>query len=444
MHLGGSRQTKPPHQTSTERRPWTTLLAGLALFFVSLSLVIHANALPAEAHITETWYSYKQQLAYDFQANVETGSIYKSSPIPAKDLLQLRLPTEPATYRRLTVAKLTDSLILSLPYRFTAEKDADIQVTYWIDGTFTVPNLWKRPYPFMERTVIQRHGKEVTLDQLQVEIPIKQLMAELAQLTQVTRINQEQAEIQIRPAFEVKVNGLREPVTAALAPEITLNIRGSNYAIEVDEPQTFRDGRNYEVNVVLPATVSLLGLQVEVNLLRQVLTTLAVIVGVVTAAVLAVHWLRKKNQDSYDIKRLGSQLITASKFEISYTAALVDLQSMKELLQLQVQMERPIIQVGKTYYLADENTCYRFTEPEPSIEAEAVLVAEATLAESVPVAEMTALIEVSPVTEVPEAEELTALAEAAVAAEAPESAEMTAVAEAEGTPMDEDPEEKPY
>lgn len=402
MHLGGSRQTKP-QQTGKERRPWTTLLAGLALFVISLSLVVRANALPAEAHITETWYSYKQSLPYDFQAKVETGSIYKSSPIPARDLLQLRLPTEPPTYRRLTVAKLTDSLVINLPYSFTADQEAEIELTYWIDGSFIVPNLWKRPYSFVGRTVIKGRGKEVRLDQLQVEIPIKQLMTELAQLTAETKINQEQAEIQIRPAFEVKVNGLREPVAAAMAPEIDLNIRGSNYAIEIDEPQTFHDEKSYEVNVVLPATVDILGLTVEVNLLRQTLTTLAVLVAILTAAGLAVHWLRKRTQEGNDLKRLGSQLIQASRFEISYTAAIVDLQSMKELLHLQVQMERPIIQVGQTYYLADESTCYRFTEPEPSIEAEAVVVAvAATVDESVelpPLAQAAAAVEAEPATE---------------------------------------------
>lgn len=368
MHAG-SRQTKDPKDRSKEGRPGTTFLASLALFLIALSLVVRANALPAEAHLTETWYSYKQTLPYDFQANVQTGSIYPSSPIPANDLLQLRLPTEPATYRRLTVAKLTDSLVIKLPYRFTADQEAEIELTYWVDGNFIVPNLWKRPYPFVQRTVVKGVGKEIRLDELQVVIPIKQLMAELAALTNETKINQEQAEVQIRPAFEVRVNGLREPVAASLTPEISLNIRGSNYAIEIDEPQTFHDERTYEVNTILPATVNVLGMKIEVNLLRQMLTTVAVIVAVLTAAGLTIHWLRKRTQDGPDIKRLGSQLVTASKYEISYTSAVVDLQSMRELLHLQVQMERPIIQVDKTYYLADESTCYRLVEPDPAADA---------------------------------------------------------------------------
>lgn len=370
MHLGGSRQTKPLQTKGVSRSPWSMPIAGLALFLLSLTLVVQANALPVDAHITETWYSYKQDLTYNFQANLQTGSIYTKSPMPAIDLLQLRMPTEPPTYRRVTVAKLTDSLVLSLPYKFTADQEAEIQVTYWIDGSITVPNLWMRPQPFLAKQVAQTRGKEMSLDQLQVEIPIKQLMAELATLTEQTKINQEQAEIKVRPAFEVTVNGLREPVSAALAPEITMHIRGTNYAIEIDEPKTFHDEKSYQVQVFVPATVQILGLTVSVNLLRQLGTTLAVLFAAGTAAVLTIQWLRKKAQVTYDVKRLGAQLITADKFEVSYMSAIVDLQSMKELLHLQVQMERPIVQVGRTYYLTDETTCYRFTEPEPSITVE--------------------------------------------------------------------------
>lgn len=386
MHLGGSRQTKRPQAKSRSRSRWSLPIAGLALFLCSLTLVVQANALPVDAHITETWYSYKQDLTYDFQANLQIGSIYPKSPVLARELLQLRMPTEPPTFRRVTVAKLTDSLILSLPYKFTADQEADIRVTYWVDGSVTVPNLWMRPYPFLERQVVEQRGSELILDQLQVEIPIKQLMAELATLTEQTKINQEQAEITVRPAFEVLVNGLREPISAALAPEITLNIRGSNYGIEIDEPRRFHDEKSFEVKVFVPATVEILGRSVSVNLLRQIGTTLAVLFATGTAAGLTIQWLRKRAQVTYDVKRLGAQLITASNFEVSYMMAIVDLQSIKELLHLQVQMERPIVQVGQTYYLADESTCYRFTEPEGEPEAEPEAEAEAQ-AEAEPEAE---------------------------------------------------------
>lgn len=340
-------------------------MVALALLAISLPWAVRVQAMPADAHITETWYSYKQDLTYNFQAEVGTGTIYKSSPVQARDLLQVRLPTDPPTYSRVLVAKLTDRITLTLPYHFVAEQDADVQVTYSIDGTLTVPNLWQRPYPFVPKTVVNLHGKEVQLYGLKVEIPIKDLMAELEKVTQETKINQEQAEIRVRPVFQVTVGGLREPVAASLAPEILISLRGANYAIEVDEPRTFHDEKSFSEHKILPATISLFGYPVQVNLLREVGTTLAVIFGAVTAAVLAIAWARQRVRAGYDIKKLGPYLVSAAHFEISATAAIVELQSLKELLQLQVQMERPVVQVGRTYYLADLSTCYCYTEPEP-------------------------------------------------------------------------------
>jgi hypothetical protein len=366
MYPSKFRRTEPIHEKAGKERSWPTLIVALASFLITLSLVIRANALPVEAHITETWYAYKHDIAYDFNANVQRGSIYASDSIRSEDLLQMRLPTEPPSYRRLLVAKLTDSVTLALPYRFKADHDADITVTYWIDGTFAVPNLWQRPYPFVPKTVVTVHGKDVNLDQLKVEIPIKQLIAELEKLTLETKINQEQAEIRVRPVFQVTVNGLREPIATELAPEIALNIRGTNFAIEVDDSRTIHDEKNYSVSRILPATVSILGYSVEVNLLRQIGTTLAVIFAALTVIVMAVQWGRKKRQGGEEIKLLGSSLITAASFEMPYNSAIAELQSMKELLQLHLQTERPIIQVGQTYYLVDATTCYRVILHDPT------------------------------------------------------------------------------
>jgi hypothetical protein len=366
MYPSKFRHTDPTNEKVVGRRSWPTLIVAMATFLITLSLVIRANALPAEAHITESWYAYKHEIAYDFNANVLRGSIYASDSIRSEDLLQMRLPTEPPSYRRLLVAKLTDSLTLALPYRFQADRDADITVTYWIDGTFAVPNLWQRPYPFIPKTVVTVHGKEVNLDQLKVEIPIKQLIAELEKLTVETKINQEQAEIRVRPVFQVTVNGLREPIATALAPEIAINMRGTNLAVEVDDSRTVHDEKNYSVSRIIPATVSFLGHSVEVNLLRQIGATLAVILAALTVIVVAVQWGRKKREGGEEIKLLGSSLITADSLEMPYNSAIVEVKSMKELLQLHLLTERPVIQVGQTYYLVDATTCYRVILHEPT------------------------------------------------------------------------------
>jgi hypothetical protein len=349
-------------------RQWLGLLAAAGTaFLLVLAMPATGKALPADAHETETWYSYKQDLSYDFTARVQQGAIYKADTVSPQELLQVKLPVDPPVTRRVLVSKLTDSIRLTFPYHFEADREAEIAVTYGVDATLTVPNLWTRPYPLLEPKSLTFKTDRVQIDEMTVEIPIKSILVELDQIGQSLKIGQDQAEVRVRPVVRVMVDGLREPVSTGLAPEVVINIRGANAAVEIDEPRVAHDEKIMSVSRYVPPTVMIGPWKVETALLRQLGLTAATIVATVIALIMVVGWLRRRSSATAaeDLKRLGASLVTARGLELPAGTILIDVWDVKQLIQVHLQTDRPVIKCTTHLYLVDGNTCYRMELPDP-------------------------------------------------------------------------------
>jgi hypothetical protein len=352
---------RAPGSTSARRPPSPMISLGLAAvaFALSLGAVIRVSALPAEARHREVWYSYQQDLSYSFTAQVVPSGIYPNATVAAEDLLRVRLPVDPPAYRRILVGKLTDSIRIDLPYKFSADRAAEMRATYRVEGMLSSTNLWQRPYPLMAEQEVRVNGTQLDLGQWHVDIPIKEIIAEIRQLSKSLEMGFDPVELKIRPVVSVEVAGQPEPVKTVLSPEITIQLRGGDMAVELDDPKVTSDGHTYDVTQVLPYTVSLLGYEVQVVTLRRVaLIALGIFAGVL-ALMLVLQWLRRKTQLGEDLKRLGSALISAKGFEIPESATVVDVGSAEQMVALHLQTEKPVIQVGGTCYLQDGMTCYR-------------------------------------------------------------------------------------
>lgn len=319
--------------------------------------------------MVETWYAYRQELKFDFAAKVRDGTIYSNPNVRSQDLLQIRLPVEPPVYRRVLVSKLTDTVRLEFPYTFLADRPAKIKARYSVDGSLTVPGLWQRPYPLMPVQEVTVESDQLVLDKLIVEIPVKQVIAELDSLSQTMKLAQDQAEIRVRPQITIEVEGQKEPVSLQFNKEIVVAVRGTATAIEVDEPKTFTDEKQFTESKILPATMNFLGFQVEMASVRRLSIIALSIFALVLAILLLMQWFRANQKDS-GLKGLGSALIVARGLDLPSDAAMVDVRTVQQLVQLHLQTNRPVIKVGNTYYLLDGATCYRLRtgeEPEPPV-----------------------------------------------------------------------------
>lgn len=346
----------------SERHKSLSLLSlAVVAFALSLGGLIRATAMPVEARTQEVWYGYTQELKYDFTARVEPGAIYSAQHLSSQELLRVRLPVEPPAFRRVLVTQLTESITLALPYSFAADRPGDIKVTYRVDGTLTVPGLWQRPLSLLPAQEMIVSGTEVRLDDLAVYIPVGDIVQELRTLTTEMKVSHEQAELRVRPVFQVEVAGQREPVTTGFAPDIVVNIRGSNHSIEVDEPQVHREEKSLSVTSVVPITVNILGLEVRVAIIRQVALTALALFATGLGLTLFFRWLRRQGMVANDLKRLGTSLITAKGFELPTDATIIDVKSASQLITLHLQTDRPVIRVGPTCYLLDGVTCYRLS-----------------------------------------------------------------------------------
>ncbi|MFZ5823187.1 MAG: hypothetical protein ACOY94_02395 [Bacillota bacterium] len=353
------------------RSPWSWLGASALLFLLSLGAVARVSAMPAEARTQETWFAYQQEMRYDFTARVKPGPIYSQDLVGAEDLVQQRLPVEPPAYRRVLVGPLAETLRITLPYHFRADRKAPIRATYQIDGEIRVPNLWRRQHQFLAPRTVTVEAAELRLNDLAVDIPVREIIAEVRAFSQELKIPHDQIEVRVRPTVQVEVEGQREPVSAKLAPELMVLVRSGGIGVEVDEPRTVTDSQQFETNERVPLSVNLWGWTVPVALLRQVAYVALGLFALLVGAGLAARWLQHRRSGAPDLAKLGSGLIRASDFTLPAGVALVDVPHPEQLIHLHLQTERPVLQVGGSYYLLDGSTCYRHGRRSPAIQAAA-------------------------------------------------------------------------
>ncbi|MFZ5815440.1 MAG: hypothetical protein ACOY93_09100 [Bacillota bacterium] len=349
-----------PRAGSRQRGPgWGLLGLAAALFALSLGAVVRVSAMPAEARTQEVWYSYQQELHYDFTARVKPGTIYASDLIASGDLVQTRAPVEPPVYRRALVGPLTESVRIRLPYRFVADREAWLQGSYAVGGEIRVPNLWRKEYRFLEPRRFIIRTAELRLDELVVEVPVRQIIDEVRQTSEELRLPIDQIEVRLFPVVLIEVGGQREAVTARLTPELMLLIRNGGAAVEVDEPRTITDAQRFQTEERVALTVSLWRWSWPVAQFRRAAYAA---LGLVTVALAVLGWRRwagGRGRPADELRRLGAGLVRAAEFRLPEGVALVEVTRLEQLVQLHLQTERPVVQVGRCFYLLDGSTCYR-------------------------------------------------------------------------------------
>lgn len=346
---------KAPVRQAVHRYPILLLLVSALAAVVSVGTVLRAYAMPVEARSSEPWYSYQSSLAFDFVAHVQPGQFYSHHTVRPEQLVRTRLPVDPPTYRRILLSKFTDSVEILIPYRYEADRPAPLKAHLRVDGLMMMPGVWQKPYPLVERKALTPVGSRVEGVE-RFSIPVKSLLAEM----EATRVNMglslEPLEIHILPVLEIQAEGLPKPFQLAVNPEFKVVLRAST--VEVEDPREVKADQTLSETRVVPITVNLLGLDVKVGVLRQI--SLYSLIAFLSLAILLV-WLRRRKPDSRTIlQRLGSNLISVRSFELQGEAAIADVRTARELVQIQVQTERPVIRVGNTYYLLDGTICYRY------------------------------------------------------------------------------------
>lgn len=359
------------HGRTRARRPGQALillLAPLAALLLALGGLVRAYAMPAEARSQERWYAYSHQIAYDFTAHVTAGEIYPADQMRAPDLLRTRPPVDPPLYRRVLLSRLTESVTLSFPYTFEADRPGEIRATYWAEGTLTVPGLWQRPYALAPPRQLTVAGWSLSLGDFAVVIPVQEIIRDLERLTAEMRLNHDQAEVRVRPVIRVEVGGLQAPVAAEMTTDLVLAIRGVNHTLEVDEPRLVRESKSLEETRVTPATVTLLGRAHRVAAVRSWALGAISLCSLILAGILVYRRLRQPPDPDDLLDRLGSSLIRARSFEPPPGVALVDLAGVKQLLTLHLQTERPVVRTPAACFLVDGSTCYRLLCVSPEAE----------------------------------------------------------------------------
>ena len=336
------------------------LVSALALL-LSLGTVLQTYAMPVEARTTESWFAYTSSVGFRFTTRVIPGKFYSQAQVKSDDLMQIKLPVEPAQYRRVIISKFADEVHLEIPYSFQADRSADVTARFGVDGMVIMPGIWQQAYPIQEHKELpvvdgKVHGSAT------VTIPLRKLLADMEESRTAYGISLEPQEIRVKPVLDVSVGGLRQPVALQISPEFVISMRSGT--VELDEPRVVAQDKVLSETTVVPLVVNLLGQSMRVSTLRQVSMVAA---GLFIALALVMVVLRRKAVDDRTlIQRLGTHLVTISAFELPEGTAIADLQSARELLQLQAQTERPVMQVGWVYYLLDGTTCYRLSLKMPS------------------------------------------------------------------------------
>ncbi len=355
---------QPPIRRRAERRQnrrWAWFASSALLFVASLGAVVRVSAMPAEARTRETWYGYRHEIRYDFAARVRPGPVYARDLVTSVELEQTKLPVDPPVYRRVLVGPMAESLRISLPYTFVADRPGEIHLTYGVDGQIGVPNLWRRPYPLLPTQSRTVRAAEVRLDDLFVEIPIGDLLEEVKAFSEEEKVPFDQLEIRLRPTITVDVDGQREPVAASLSPEFLVQVRNGGVAVEIDEPRTVSDEKQFQVDERVPLTMQLWEYELPVTWVRRMAYLVLIFVTLLIVAGMLPPWIeqRRRRGPAEDLRKLGSGLIRANEFTLPEGVSMVEVTRLEYLVHLHVQTERPVIQVGNVYYLLDGGSCYR-------------------------------------------------------------------------------------
>ncbi len=340
------------------------LVSGLVAL-VSLSTVLQTYAMPVEARTSEPWYAYQSSVGFAFQAQVRTGRFYESATVTSDELVKARQPVEPPQYRRVLISKFTDAIEISIPYYYKADREAKVTATLNVEGVLTVPRLWQRPYPLLPPKNFEIQGTEISGRETFV-IPVAKLLADIDSAREVDLVNLEPLQLLIRPVFEVKAEGLQQPVTLVQNPEFQIDIRKET--VELDDAKEVKADKTFAETRVVPLTVAFLGADVSVGALRR---GSMIALGVSLAVLVLLFWYRKRQTDPLTLlRKLGANLLVTQTFELPAGTAIADVHNVKELLLLQAQAERPVIMVDDICYLMDGATCYRFylkpKQPEPA------------------------------------------------------------------------------
>jgi hypothetical protein len=331
------------------------LVSALATV-LSLASVVSTHAMPVEARTTEPWYSYQTNVKFDYVALVEKGKFYPTSPVKPDQLMRIRGPVEPPTFRRVLITQFTDALEVRMPYSFTADRPADLKVKWRVDGMLVIPGVWQQPYPLVAQKESTLHTAEVKGVET-FTIPVAELLADMAINRAQYSIHIEPLELHIKPVLEVEVIGLPEPLAVTNEGEFLVSVRQNT--TEVDDVRDLFSEKSFAETKIVPITVSILGMQVRVQLVRQIAIAALVIFLLFS---IGVVWSRRTKPDNRSLlQKLGPNLIAASSFEVPGDTAVVAIRNARELIQLQAHAERPVIRVGANYYLQDGTTCYRLT-----------------------------------------------------------------------------------
>ncbi|MDB4894058.1 MAG: hypothetical protein JWN15_320 [Firmicutes bacterium] len=341
----------------TRRAMLLMLIVSVLAALLSLVSALGTYAQPVEARTTEAWYSYQSSVGFDWAADVQKGKFYPDTTMRPDQLISVKGPVEPPLFHRVLISKFTDALEVRIPYSFKADRPAPMNVKWRVDGTLRLPGIWEQQYPLMSPKEYTVSGAEASGTET-LKIPIADLLADIEQ-TRSLGILSEPMELQIKPVLEVTVDGLKQPVAVMNSPEFAVVVRAST--TEVDDARQSKVDKNYAEVKVVPISMKLVGLDVAVATVRQVSVVALLICLLVAAGIL---WFGRKKPDERSIRqRLGANLIVARGMELPADAAVVDVRTPKELIQLQHQADRPVIRVGSSYYLQDGSVCYRLSMP---------------------------------------------------------------------------------
>lgn len=329
-------------------------VAGL-LAVVSFAAALRAYAMPVEARTTEAWYSYKSTVGFGYTSHVLRGRFYEDSVVRSDQLARVRLPQDPPAFRRVLISLFTEDVEVTIPYRFAADRPAPLRARFRVDGVLQMPGVWEKPYPLAPSKETEHEGTEIG-GSVTFRIPVSSLLAEISSARKEHNLVLDPLELHIKPVFEVEVEGLRQPVQITNAGELKMVFRAN--VLEIDEPKELRADKALSETRIVPIMLSLLGTEVTVVAARQASMAVLALSALLISIML---WRRHRSQELEAVlRKLGPNLITARSYEMPSDTAVADLKSVKELVQIHLRTERPVIKAGGTYYLVDDSICYRF------------------------------------------------------------------------------------
>jgi hypothetical protein len=358
---------------------WALVVSATALLLAT----IRVYALPPVTEQTELWYSYQASLSLDWTAKVKPGHYYPQPNISPDALVQQRLPVEPPQFRRVLLAPLAESIIIRIPYRFQGDRPAPLQFSFGVEQALLMPGYWQQVRQIVP--VKTWETQEASLSgEATVEVPLGQLQAELERARTDLGFVVEPLELEIRPRWEVRSTGLREPVVYTAAPVLRISYRGNS--VEVDEPKQQADQKALTYKRQISNQVSLWGAPLSVRTAQWTILTLFLITAGGLLFLLGRRLTRNRTAltEQLWLKRLQPFLVHAETFKVHPDVTIVQVASLREMARLQQQSTQPLIQVGGHLYLKDGGTCFLCAIPDGGrkTEATAPVAAVAAAAET--------------------------------------------------------------